>query len=147
MNSFIGEAGDDFMDGRGGSDLVIYTPGRNDKSTGGVAINLAAGIVTGNTSIGTDTLRSIESIRGTVFDDIFDATGFSGSSTNAGSNGNSNSFEGMDGDDQITGNGSTSIQYSRAVTGVTVDLAFVTVPGSTGIAYGTDPSDLVRAGS
>ncbi|MBX9774702.1 MAG: cadherin-like domain-containing protein [Xanthobacteraceae bacterium] len=146
-NSFTGGGGDDFLDGRGGSDTAIYEPLTESDVTGGITVNLAAGIVTGDASVGTDTLRSIESVRGTIFDDVFNATGFGASSTNAGSNGNSNSFEGMEGEDQITGNGSTGIQYGLATAGVTVDLDFVTVPGSTGIAFGTDPGDLASIGT
>jgi hypothetical protein len=51
--------------------------------------------VSGDASIGTDTLRGIEAVRGTSFNDIYDATGFSGSSANAGSSGTFNQFEGM----------------------------------------------------
>ena len=54
-------------------------------------------------------LRSIEAIRGTGFADIYDATGFTASSTNAGSAGTNgsgaafNEFEGMGGNDTISG--------------------------------------------
>ena len=62
--------------------------------------------------LGTDTLRSIEAVRGTSFTDTYDATGFSGISANAGSNGTFNEFEGMAGNDTITGNGNTRLQYT-----------------------------------
>ena len=42
----------------------------------GIAVNMAAGTVMGDASIGTDTLRSIELVRGTNFTDTYDATGF-----------------------------------------------------------------------
>ena len=46
----------------------------------------ASGVVTGlDGSVGTDTLRSIEGIQGTNFGDTYVATGFNGSSANAGS--------------------------------------------------------------
>src|SRR5262249_4645290 len=90
--------------------------------TGGITVNLAAGTVTGDASVGTDTLRSIELIRGTQFNDVYNATGFGSGSTNAGSGGAFNSFEGMQGDDTVTGNGSTRIDYNFADASVTVDI-------------------------
>jgi len=82
---------------------------------------------------GTDTLRSIELVNGTSFEDTFDATNFSKDSPNAGSaeggtatsniNGTSNEFEGLGGDDTIIGNGNTRISYLHATSGVTVDFA------------------------
>jgi hypothetical protein len=87
-----------------------------------------------------DTLRSIEAVRGTGFNDIYDATGFSGSSANAGSNGTFNQFEGMAGDDTITGNGNTRLQYILAVDCVTVDIA-------AGTAHGTAPGDAAGVGT
>ena len=117
---------------------MIYEFRLDDVTTSGVIINLAAGTVTGDSSIGTDTLRSIEAARGTSFADIFDATGFTASSTNAGSAGVDNTgaafneFDGLGGDDTITGNGNTRISYINATAGVTVDLAFGTAMGCLG---------------
>src|SRR5437016_4618913 len=81
FESFEGRAGNDFFDGRGGLDVAVY--GTNPAITAGITVNLAAGIVTGDAAVGTDTLRSIEGVRGTAFADTFDATGFTASSTNA----------------------------------------------------------------
>src|SRR6185436_920892 len=122
---FEGRGGDDFIDGLGGFDRVLYEFRLDDVTTSGVTINLAAGTVVGDSSIGTDTLRSIEGARGTRFSDIFDATGFSASSTNAGSAGVDNTgaafneFDGLGGDDIIIGNGNTRIAYINATSGVT----------------------------
>ena len=66
------------IDGRGGLDRANYDSDTDDNVTGGITVNLAAGTVTGDASIGTDTLRSIESVRGTDFADTYDATGFAG---------------------------------------------------------------------
>ncbi|WP_421608561.1 calcium-binding protein, partial [Bradyrhizobium ottawaense] len=73
-NNFTGLGGDDYIDGRGGFDVAIY----NSLSTvtGGVAIDMAAGTATGDGSIGTDTLRSIEGIQGTGYADTSVATGY-----------------------------------------------------------------------
>ena len=113
----------------------------NDPLTGaGITVNLASGTVSGDASIGTDTLRAIEAVRGTSFNDVYDATGFSGSSANAGSSGTFNQFEGMAGDDTITGNGNTRLQYILAAEGVTVDIA-------AGVAHGTAPGDAAGVGT
>ena len=131
--TFEGWGGDDAIDGKGGFDRARYD--FNNASGYGVPLtnvgltfNMATGEAVGRDaaalfSFGTDTLRSIEAIRGTAVDDIYDATGFSGSSTNAGSNGTFNEFEGMGGDDQITGNGNTRISYQNAGGDVIANLA------------------------
>ncbi|MBX9778507.1 MAG: hypothetical protein K2Y71_29385, partial [Xanthobacteraceae bacterium] len=94
----------------------------------------------GDASVGTDTLTSVESIRGSNFVDSYVATGFSGSSTNAGSNGTFNEFEGMGGNDTITGNGNTRLLFVNATAGVTVDLAAGTASGDASV--GNDTIDL-----
>ena len=139
--SFNGGAGDDFIDGRGTFDTAIYTPLRNSDVTGGITVAMAAGTVTGDASVGTDTLRSIESVRGTVFDDIYNATGYGqvGALNVSDSNGVFNTFEGMDGNDQITGNGSTTIAFFNARAGVTADLL-------AGTAQGIDAGDIAEIG-
>jgi Ca2+-binding RTX toxin-like protein len=100
-------------------------------------VNLAAGTVAGDPVFtGNDTLRSIEAIRGTHKDDLYDARGFSSFSTNAGSLGTLNEFEGMAGNDTIYGNGNTRLTFGNAREGVTVDLAAGTVTG--GASVGND---------
>ena len=138
FEQFDGRGGNDFFDGRGGFDYAVYN---NDPLVGAaITVNLASGIVSGDASIGTDTLRSIEAVRGTSFNDTYDATGFSGSSANAGSSGTFNQFEGMAGDDSVTGNGNTRLQYILALDGVTVDIA-------AGTAHGTAPGDAAGVGT
>ena len=125
------------IDGRGGLDRVIYASILNDTVTGGISVDMASGVVTGDASVGTDTLRSIEFVRGSQFDDVYVATGFSGSSTNAGSNGTFNEFEGVGGNDTITGNGNTRIAFYNATAGVTVDLAAGTATGDASVGSDT----------
>lgn len=137
---FIGAAGNDVIDGRGGFDRAMYSASSDDTTTGGVFVNLAAGTVSGDASIGNDTLKSIESIRGTDFADTFNATGFSGSTANAGSNGTLNEFEGEAGNDSITGNGNTRVAFYHAANGVSVDL-------STGISTSLANGDLAHVGT
>ena len=96
----------------GGFDRAAYEFRLDDNVTSGIIVNLAAGtmipVVAGDASIGNDTLRSIESVPGTHFADTFDATGFTASSTNAGSAGVDsngaalNEFEGLGGNDTIS---------------------------------------------
>ena len=117
---FEGDGGNDFINGRGGFDRVTYTPLTDNNVTGGITVDLAAGTVFGDASVGIDTLRSIEAVRGTNFNDIYNATGFTDSSTNFGTAGVTNifvalnEFEGMGGNDSITGNGNTRISFINA---------------------------------
>ena len=135
FEQFDGAAGNDLINGRGGYDFVAYNADVGTVS--GITVNLAAGTVVGDASIGTDTLQAVEGIRGTNFADTYDATGFSGTSTNAGSIGTFNNFDGQGGNDTIIGNGNTRLQFTQASAGVTVDLtlgkahstAGVTCPG------------------
>ncbi len=132
---FEGRGGDDYIDGRGGFDLAIYN--HDSATASGISVNLAAGIVQGDATVGTDTLRSIEAVRGTDFADTFDATGFTATSTNAGSLGTLNQFEGMGGDDTIVGNGNTRIVFFNATSGVTVNLASGTADGDASVGHDT----------
>jgi Ca2+-binding RTX toxin-like protein len=140
-DQFTGGAGNDFINGRGGNDRALYSNFVNDTVTAGVTINLAAGTVIGDASVGTDTLRSIEFVRGSNFADVYDATGFTTSSTNAGNSANGsgaafNEIEGMGGNDIITGNGNTRIAFNNATGGVIVDIQAGTATGN--ISVGSD---------
>ena len=87
VETFEGRGGDDMIDGRLGFDRAVYSfRTDNNIATGGIKVTLAAGTVeranpSVDNSLGSDTLRSIEAIRGTSFDDVYDATGFTTSST------------------------------------------------------------------
>jgi len=132
LETFRGGSGDDFIDGRSGNDRAEY----ND-ATAGISVNLAAGTVNGIAGgVGTDTLRSVEDIRGSAFDDIVDTTGFSATSTNAGSKGTFNNFRGGDGDDTLIGNGDSQLDYFDAPHGVTVNLTDRSVNSTTGVVHG-----------
>lgn len=112
----IGNAADNKLGGDLGFDWVSYA-----NADSGVHIELAEGIVTGDET-GTDTLRSVEAVAGSDFDDIYDARGFGGTSRNDGSWGTYNVFEGRGGDDEIWGNGDTLVSYEHATGGVEVNL-------------------------
>ena len=125
---FIGGGGNDAMNGGIGFDLANYTPATNNTATAGLSINMTTGVVTGDGSVGVDTLRSIESVRGTIFADTYTATNFGAAgftnplNFNVGNNGTFNEFEGMDGDDIVVGNSNTRIMFYNASGAVTVDL-------------------------
>ena len=130
---FQGLAGNDYIDGRGGFDTAQYN--NLTYVTGGITVDMASGVVTGDASTGTDTLRSIEGVQGTFFDDIYVATGYGNAGAlNIGNNGTFNQFEGMGGNDTVTGNGNTRLIYGSATAGVTVSL--------TGAGSGTVDGDL-----
>lgn len=137
FESFRGDGGNDFIDGRTGWDRADY---RN--ATSAITVNMAAGTV--SASSGNDTLRSVEAIRGSYFDDVYDARGFVGGSTSTTANVGSfwtaqNEFSPEGGDDVIHGNGVTRLSYELAMTGVYVDLG-------DGEAYGLyDLSDTEQA--
>ena len=121
FETFRGDGGHDFIDGRTGWDRADY---RN--ASEGVQINLHQGTVT-SASQGNDTLRGVEEIRGSMFNDVYDARGFDGGYTSETFNVGSywvgaNLFNGEGGDDTIYGNGSTRIAYDGAMVGVRVDL-------------------------
>ena len=138
VENFIGGSGNDFFhgdannnvfNGSGGTDQISY-----QGVTTAISVNLAAGTVIGDVSVGTDTLRSVEFLGGTAGDDTYNSGGFSSSSTNAGSNGTFNAFIGMGGDDTITGNGNTQVQYFNATSGVSITLGTNGSGSSTGDA-------------
>jgi Ca2+-binding RTX toxin-like protein len=80
--------------------------------------------------VGTDTLRNIENVTGTNFNDTFDATGFGATSTNRQSFGNEwNVFQPRDGADTIIGNGETILNYNGVGGAITVNLGLLTSVG------------------
>lgn len=131
FEAYEGRRGNDLIEGRGGYDVVVYA---TDLTTStGITVQLANGTVTGDATVGTDTLRQIEAVRGTNFDDLYDATNFGNVGTaNIGSLGAFNDFQGSGGNDTVIGNGSTRVNYSSALAGVTVNLQTnLSQPGAT----------------
>ena len=120
---FVGDGGNNIIDGGPGYDRADYT-----SSTSGVNVTLG-GTSTGtaqNGLGGTDTLISIEAVRGSSFNDTL-----TGSDSAA-----FESFEGREGNDTIDGKGGTDrVDYQNDEAAVSVNLA-------TGIAHdgsgGTD---------
>lgn len=118
FDQFRGNAGNDTINGRGGYDGAIY-----DNATAAISVNLAAGTVSGNASVGTDTLREIEFVTGTGFADTYLATGFGGGSANRSSFGEDfNVFAAGAGDDTIVGNGGTVLNYGNSGVSLSINL-------------------------
>ncbi|MGY4458581.1 beta strand repeat-containing protein [Bradyrhizobium sp. LB13.1] len=138
-NTFTGNGGDDFIDGRAGFDVASYN--NSYFVTGGVTVNMADGTAKGDASIGNDTLRSIEGVQGTGYGDAYNAVGYGvAGALNSGNNGTFNQFEGVGGNDTISGNGNTRVIYGSAAAAVTVDL-------SLGTAHGTAAGDIANVGT
>jgi choice-of-anchor C domain-containing protein len=145
---FVASGGGDFFDGGAGFDRVNYWA-NIFHATGPIDVELAAGTVSGASPGVHDTLSSIEFVTGTDFADTFNALGFGPDSQNAGSvapnsvSGTFNEFEGLGGDDAITGNGDTQISYFHATAGVTVTFTSWanSGPGTSGGGSGTASGD------
>ena len=168
--NLLGTDGDDILDGRTGKN-VMSGGGGNDYLTGGtrgnpgidrniadysdatagITVDASTDTVTGDASVGTDTLGNIDQINGSIHDDLFDMTGWDNGQFDAfdpdGGGGGfvstlgvSNTVRGGDGDDTITGNGFTRADYSDATGGVTATLTVGTDGDgtATGAGVGTD---------
>ncbi|NML15006.1 calcium-binding protein [Azohydromonas caseinilytica] len=122
---FRGSAGYDLYDGRGGLDSVNYA------DLGSVAVNLAAGVGrkldASGTLRGVDTLRQIELVTGTNGNDAFYAVGFGNTSPNRNSDGNGfNIYSPLGGNDTISGNGATVVNFNGAGGALNLSLAGLT---------------------
>lgn len=129
---FKGFAGNDTMNGGGELDTVRYS---GPFHSGPINVSLSAtSTVTGNASVGVDTLNSVEHVIGSNSNqgDVFVATGaFSGSF------GTFNMFEGRGGNDSITGNGNTRLSFNEATAGVVVDMVAGTAVGDASVGSDT----------
>ncbi|MBW2349253.1 MAG: hypothetical protein JRF59_15685, partial [Deltaproteobacteria bacterium] len=113
-NVIAGGPGDDIIDGGGGADTVDY-----GSATGAVTVNLSSQSATGGG--GADTVRNVENIVGSPFDDTL--TG----------DGNANVIRGGPGDDIIDGGGGAdTVDYGGAPGAVTVNLTTMSATGGAG---------------
>lgn len=115
FESFEGLAGNDLIDGKGGRDRASY-----DISPAAINVNLAIGVAQDGLG-GTDTLRNIEEVRGSAFNDTIVGDG------------KANFLEGRLGDDALDGGAGHDIAiYSNSSGGVTVNLATGKASGAAG---------------
>ncbi|MBK9445275.1 MAG: calcium-binding protein [Betaproteobacteria bacterium] len=140
-DTLIGSAGSDYLQGMAGNDTLNGGLGFDradyDKATAGVNVTLGglsngtATIVasaTGNTSVGIDTLTSIEGVRGSSFAD----------SLTGSSDAVDEFFEGREGNDTINGMGGLDqVIYLASRAGVTVNLALGTATGDASVGSDT----------
>ncbi|MHA4866224.1 calcium-binding protein [Duganella sp. PWIR1] len=106
IENFMGNAGNDVIDGGGGFDGVDYST-----STNGVNVNLTTGIALDGLG-GTDTLSHIEQVRGSSLNDTITGSDLD------------ERFEGRGGNDTIDGKGgSDTIDYHASAGAVSVNLA------------------------
>ena len=132
--SFRGGGGNDTIIGGAGFDEARYDD-TNPAITAGVTIVMASGsdaggaygqVTSTDSYFGIDKLYGVEAIRGSLFNDTYDATGFnSGNALNTFFDGPLpssafNRFGGGAGNDTITGNGQTQIDYRMADAGIAV---------------------------
>jgi Ca2+-binding RTX toxin-like protein len=144
--NFEGRGGNDTIIGNGGVDVASYGNDPADEFGNGINVQLWLGTdtVSGGFYTGSDELRGIEGISGTEFNDIYDASlfgtaGFTDPDVfNVGNNGTFNFFDGRGGDDTVTGNFGTRVQYTNAAAGVTVILG----ANGSGTAFDTASKNL-----
>ena len=136
-NDIIGTPNDDILVSTAADDSIFGLAGRDwgvfTAATGGLSVDMAAGTASG-VGIGNDTFDSVELIRGGNFADTYVATGYAGNANLPSPL--LNTFEGMGGNDVITGNGSTQISYQSATGAVTVDFDLANAVGDASV--GTD---------
>ncbi len=136
-NWLVGGAGNDTLTGGNLGGLLDYNQASYEDATAAITVTLAGatGVVSGDASVGTDTLTYIDRVVGSDFADTLTmAADWTGSQW-----GNWFSIEGGGGNDVITGNGSLRVEYREALSGVTVNL-------QTGTAYSTLNGDAAGVG-
>ncbi|WP_395677217.1 calcium-binding protein [Inquilinus sp.] len=149
-NILIGGAGDDGLQGAAGADVLNGGAGIDMAdytiSTAAVTINLTTGSISGGHATG-DTFTSIESLRGSAFDDSLTGnngfnrlSGMAGTDTLDGSGGNDQLVGGAGGDVLIGGAGTDTVLYDNATVGVTANLGNAAV--NTGDAAGDSYSGI-----
>lgn len=123
-NEFRGLDGDDLLKGRSGFDTADY---RADAQNGITVSLQAAATVTGlaGSFVGVDTLDGVERVLGSAFDDTFvaDANFDNGDTSGFADRQRFNAFRGGEGDDTITGNGVTRVEYNDSDDAIDADLS------------------------
>lgn len=108
--------------------LIHYDTANYSTATAGIVAEFSStATVTGNSSVGTDTLVNVEAVIGSDYDDEFTAD-----SSFFSKDRQINIFEGRDGDDVIIGNGYTWLSYEHAAAAVTVNQTTLTAQSTAG---------------
>jgi Ca2+-binding RTX toxin-like protein len=116
---FWGYGGNDTINGGGGEDAVNYS-----QSAGAISVNLGTGTATGGPEVGTDMLRQVENVIGTNFADTFNAATYSHTSANRSTTFTPfNVYSPLGGDDVITGNGLTILNYGGVGGAISINLS------------------------
>src|SRR4029077_3399322 len=115
-----GLQGNDFIDGGVGRDVSDYSD-----ATGSIYVDFTSGVVSGDASVGADTLRSIEYVRGTNFGDTYIASGYKTPTPTSPldipiTSTVSNTFEGGGGNDVIIGSAGTQSSYATGFAGTQI---------------------------
>jgi len=126
--------GDDIIDGGGEFDTLEYRV----EATGALLFSLSASVTVTGDGIGEDGAVNIERFFGFDGDDVYtvDASFRNTLDNLDGGLKLFNAFMGRGGDDTVTGNGFTRIEYSQATGAIEADLAAGTVVGDASV--GTD---------
>lgn len=112
-DTLIGGLGDDTLDGGDGNDTASYRT-----ATGGVTVNLLNSTSSG--AAGNDTLRNIENLRGSEFDDTL--TGDMNANSIDGGAGNDTLIGGLGNDTLNGGAGIDLVDYSTRSTSLNINL-------------------------
>ena len=132
FNVFVGGGGNDTITGNGNTQVQYFN------ATSGVLITLGAngsGSASGDSSVGSDTfVAGVDNVLGSNFNDTYNASAFTSSS------GPFNQFQGLGGNNTITGNGSTQLYYAGSTAGISVTLN----AGGAGTVTGNPRSARIR---
>jgi VCBS repeat-containing protein len=132
INVLIGGAGNDTLVGGTGTDVRTETDIADySGASEGIVVTLSGAFgtslstVVGGASTGSDTLRQVEQVRGSAQADTYtaDTTFTSKFLSDDLSQSSFNEFRGGGGNDTVTGNGATRVDYRDADGAVTVNLA------------------------
>ncbi|ASF47989.1 hypothetical protein CEK71_19025 [Methylovulum psychrotolerans] len=138
-DSLMGGLGNDVLDGGTGFDVAQYYT-----ATAGVTVNLALTVSQNTAGAGWDTLRNIEKVNGSAYNDTLTGNaadnillGGAGNDVLYGGDGNDSLMGGL-GDDVLDGGaGSNVAQYYTATAGVTVNLALTVSQNTAGAGWDT----------